>query len=528
MPIWTKPLALTFVSACLTVAAATPNSAFAQSPNTAVLLTGATEPLTQENSGTTAKLINIEPVVDLPTTPVQPHRIVNQLANFNETPQAAPPLVNQPTPAAIENLPARRSPTQPIAAPQPSPLPVSSNTALPTVIVRPPAEGFFEGDGVSVDVDRVDPNLPNEFAVKLRVPHSVKIIEVTPIQNGSVAQNYKIRLTQKPDGRHITSEITQLLEKTPGELVSDQVSQVSPKPIETRPGFQRNPFFNTQSPAPTERVVTNRMITERVAKERVAELPKMVLQPESELAESYSVQSAAKPSAVATQPTPVEVLPAASVLTNDSAAQLNSSKTELNFTQYAAPTLADPAPAAVTKTNTVPPIVSSSQANSAEQAIYKATSGQTKSSEMLKGVAFNSTDSSNFHQVPLHTKLVGPDTMGLNDVCEFHLELHNPGVHTEENLSIQITLPLGLEFSSNGDAVRIGTQTQSWNLPSLAAGETQRIQYLVKSISEGSKTQKLWISSKGNAPQARQLDTVVDLEFETEDAPLLPFESDIK
>ena len=523
MPIWTKPLALTFVSACLTVAAATPNSAFAQSPNTAVLLTGATEPLTQEDSGTTAKLINIEPVVDLPTTPAQPHRIVNQLANFNETPQAAPPLVNQPTPAAIENLPARRSPTQPIAAPQPAPLPISSNTALPTVIVRPPAEGFFEGDGVSVDVDRVDPNLPNEFAVKLRVPHSVKIIEVTPIQNGSVAQNYKIRLTQKPDGRHITSEITQLLEKTPGELVSGQVSQASPKPIETRPGFQRNPFFNTQSPAPTERVATERMVTDRVAK-----LPETVPQQESKLVESYSVQSAVKPSVVAIQRTPTEVFPAASVLTSESAALLNSSKTELNFTQYAAPTLAEPAPAAVTKTNTVPPIVSSSQANSAEQAIYKATSGQTKSSEMLKGVAFTSTDSSKFHQVPLHTKLVGPETMGLNDVCEFHLELHNPSIRTEENLSIQITLPVGLEFSSNGDASNIGTQTQSWNLPILAAGETQKIQYLVRSTSEGSKTQKLWISSKGNAPQARQLDTVVDLQFETEDAPLLPFESDIQ
>ncbi|MDB2526013.1 DUF11 domain-containing protein, partial [Mariniblastus sp.] len=253
-----------------------------------------------------------------------------------------------------------------------------------------------------------------------------------------------------------------------------------------------------------------------------------VPQQESKLVESYSVQSVAKPSVVAIQRTTTEVLPAASVLTSESAALLNSSKTELNFTQYAAPTLAEPAPAAVTKTNTVPPIVSSSQANSAEQAIYKATSGQTKSSEMLKGVAFTSTDSSKFHQVPLHTKLVGPETMGLNDVCEFHLELHNPSIRTEENLSIQITLPVGLEFSSNGDASNIGTRTQSWNLPILAAGETQKIQYLVRSTSEGSKTQKLWISSKGNAPQARQLDTVVDLQFETEDAPLLPFESDIQ
>ena len=60
------------------------------------------------------------------------------------------------------------------------------------------------------------------------------------------------------------------------------------------------------------------------------------------------------------------------------------------------------------------------------------------------------------------------------------------------------------------------------------AQETQIIQYLVKSTSEGSKTQKLWISSKGNAPRARQIDTIVDLEFETEDAPMLPFESEIE
>lgn len=510
MSIWTNPLALTFLSVCLTVVGMAPNSAFAQSSSTAVLLTGATESLALEASGTTAKLINIEPVKDPQTASGQPRRIINQHANFSVSTPEAQTAVNQQTSGTMEDLPTTPPQSKPVAAAKTNPLPTRTNTALPTVIVRPPAEGFFEGDGVSVDVDRVDENSPDEFSVKLRVPHSVKVIEVTPIQNGSVAQNYKIRLTQKPDGRHITSEVAHLLEKTPGELVSNQISPLPPKPIETRPGFQRNPFFNSDSPVPPK---------------RVAALSKTVSR-QPNLVETHSVKSTIKTSENSTQPTAQIVSPAASVLTSENAAELNASQTNLNFTKYATPTLAEPAPAAVLKTITVPPIVSSSQANSAEQAIYKATSGQTKSYEMLEGVAFNSADSTITGQTPIETKLVGPDTMGLNDVCEFQLELHNPGTQTEKNLSIQITLPLGLEFPSDEDASPSGTRT--WSLPSLAAEETQTIQYLVKSTSEGSKTQKLWISSKGNAPQARQLDTIVDLQFETEDAPMLPFESDLK
>ena len=507
---WTKPLALTLVSACFTLAGSPPNSAFAQSPNTAVLLAGATESLPKEEAGTTAKLIHISPANDPKTAPSKPHHVVNHLANFNETTTA---------PTTVASLP----PSEPIAAPKTTPLPTRPKTALPTVIVRPPAEGFFEGDGVLVDVDRTGENSADEFAVKLRVPHSVKIIEVTPIQNGSVAQNYKIRLTQKPDERHITSHITQLLEKTPGELVSNQISDVSPKPMETSPGFQRNPFFNTQAPPPMRRIGN-----ERTAKAQVAELTDSVREREPTVAQTISVKTATKPSASPKQRATQTVSPAASVLTKESAALLSESKTELNFTQYATPTLAEPAPAEVSKPNTVPPIVSSSQANSAEQAIYKAASGQAKSFEMLEGVVFNSADSAMPSQVRVNSKLVGPETMGLNDVCEFQLELHNPSNDPEENLSIQITLPLGLEFPSNDDISRNGTQTQTWNLPRLAAQETQIIQYWVKSTSEGSKTQKLWISSKGNAPRARQIDTIVDLEFETEDAPMLPFESEIE
>lgn len=231
-----------------------PNSAFAQSSSTAVLLTGATESLALEASGTTAKLINFEPVKDPQTASGQPRRIINQHANFSVSTPEAQTAVNQQTSGTMEDLPTTPPQSKPVAAAKTNPLPTRTNTALPTVIVRPPAEGFFEGDGVSVDVDRVDENSPDEFSVKLRVPHSVKVIEVTPIQNGSVAQNYKIRLTQKPDGRHITSEVAHLLEKTPGELVSNQISPLPPKPIETRPGFQRNPFFNSDSPVPPKRV----------------------------------------------------------------------------------------------------------------------------------------------------------------------------------------------------------------------------------------------------------------------------------
>lgn len=32
----------------------------------------------------------------------------------------------------------------------------------------------------------------------------------------------------------------------------------------------------------------------------------------------------------------------------------------------------------------------------------------------------------------------------------------------------------------------------------------------------------------GNAPQFRQIETVVDLQFETEDIPMIPFESKIE
>jgi hypothetical protein len=440
MSIWTKPLALAFVSVGFAVAGAIPNGALAQSTGTAVLLTSGSESIALAGAGTTAKLINIHPIDNPQAAATQPGRIVNQLADFNEpapiletvVPQQAPVAVVEPPKKTLQSIPATTIPTTT------TPLPSTRSAALPTVIVRPPAEGFFEGDGISVDVDRVDENSPNEFSVKLRVPHSVKIIEVTPIQNGSVSQSYKIKLTQKPDGRHVASAV----------------------------------------------------------------------------ARSTTRESQA-------------VMPAASVLSSENAALLNATPAEINFTEYAAPTLAEPASPAIPLTNAVPPIVSSSQATSAEQAFYKSTFGQTASHEMLEGVAFNSADSRWPRQVPLETKLVGPDAMGLNDVCEFHLELHNPGVNTEENLSIQITLPSGLEFLANENAPLSDSRTRSWHLPRLAAEETQQIQYQVKSTSEGSKTQKLWICSKRNAPQARHLDTVVDLQFETEDAPMLPFESKI-
>jgi hypothetical protein len=440
MSIWTKPLALAFVSVGFAVAGAIPNGALAQSTGTAVLLTSGSESIALAGAGTTAKLINIHPIDNPQAAATQPGRIVNQLADFNEpapiletvVPQQAPVAVVEPPKKTLQSIPATTIPTTT------TPLPSTRSAALPTVIVRPPAEGFFEGDGISVDVDRVDENSPNEFSVKLRVPHSVKIIEVTPIQNGSVSQSYKIKLTQKPDGRHVASAV----------------------------------------------------------------------------ARSTTRESQA-------------VMPTASVFSSGNAPLLNATPVEINFTEYAAPTLAKPASPAIPLTNAVPPIVSSSQATSAEQAFYKSTFGQTASHEMLEGVAFNSADSRWPRQVPLETKLVGPDAMGLNDVCEFHLELHNPGVNTEENLSIQITLPSGLEFLANENAPLSDSRTRSWHLPRLAAEETQQIQYQVKSTSEGSKTQKLWICSKRNAPQARHLDTVVDLQFETEDAPMLPFESKI-
>lgn len=440
MSIWTKLLALAFVSVGFAVAGAIPNGALAQSTGTAVLLTSGSESIALAGAGTTAKLINIHPIDNPQAAATQPGRIVNQLADFNEpapiletvVPQQAPDAVVEPPKKTLQSILATTIPTTT------TPLPSTRSAALPTVIVRPPAEGFFEADGISVDVDRVDENSPNEFSVKLRVPHSVKIIEVTPIQNGSVSQSYKIKLTQKPDGRHVASAV----------------------------------------------------------------------------ARSTTRESQA-------------VMPAASVLSSENAALLNATPAEINFTEYAAPTLAEPASPAIPLTNAVPPIVSSSQATSAEQAFYKSTSGQTASHEMFEGVAFNSADSRWPRQVPLETKLVGPDAMGLNDVCEFHLELHNPGVNTEENLSIQITLPSGLEFLANENAPLSDSRTRSWHLPRLAADETQQIQYQVKSTSEGSKTQKLWICSKRNAPQARHLDTVVDLQFETEDAPMLPFESKI-
>ena len=135
---------------------------------------------------------------------------------------------------------------------------------------------------------------------------------MTPIQNGSVAQNYKIRLTQKPDERHITSEITQLLEKTPGELVSNQISDVSPKPMETSPGFQRNPFFNTQAPPPMRRIGN-----ERTAKAQVAELTDSVRENEPTVAQTISAETATKPSASPKQRATQTVSPAASVLTKE-------------------------------------------------------------------------------------------------------------------------------------------------------------------------------------------------------------------
>jgi hypothetical protein len=448
----------------------------------------------------------------------QPRRIVNQLANFNEpapileivVPQQAPDTIVEPPKKTLQLIPAATILTTT------TPLPSTPSTALLTVIIRPPAEGFFEGDGISVEVDRVDENSPNEFSVKLRVPHSVKIIEVTPMQNDSVSENYKIRLTQKPDGRHVASAVASLIEKTPGELVANQVSAVDRQPVRepivTRPGFQRNPFFSSQLPAPSV---------------KMAELPQAASRLQATTVRPPSAAPAIMQVARSTTRESQAVMPAASVLSSENAALLNATPAEINFTEYAAPTLAEAASPAIPLTNAVPPNVSSSQATSAEQAFYKSTSGQTASHEILVGVAFNSADSRWPKPVPLETKLVGPDAMGPNDVCEFHLELHNPGVNTEENLSIQITLPPGLEFLANENAPLSDSRTRSWQLPSLAAEETQQIQYQVKSSSEGSKTQKLWISSKGNAPQVRHLDTVVDLQFETEYAPMLPFESKI-
>lgn len=134
----------------------------------------------------------------------------------------------------------------------------SPDADAPTVIIRPPAEGHL--DGCEMEINKIEDNDRDEYAISLQVPDSVKVIEVVPSQTVETDRNFRLRLdqgTETPVLQDIAPKGPKAIQASTNQRPASREAQVPDSmpampqlralPTETskpgRKGFQQNPFF---------------------------------------------------------------------------------------------------------------------------------------------------------------------------------------------------------------------------------------------------------------------------------------------
>lgn len=353
-------------------------------------------------------------------------------------------------------------------------LPSRSTNGLPTVIVRPPANDSRALNDLIVNIEQIAGSDNQEFAVRLTVPDSVKIIDVTPSHNSNSSRNFQIRIEQQlnqqpgpnPHGRvastysmpeatliRSASSLNSVQPNQRSQLLMPSVQRQTIPVIRqppTRTGFKKNPFF----------------------------------QPD----DSY-------------QPLKQQPTKAAPKITGLPV---------------------------VIETMDPPPILEIDHLRS-EQASYHTNSTDFSSTRGIDGAAsqLSYTTSVEKHSA-IHTAMFGPDKMRLGDFGDFMIYVNNPTTTTINDITVQLELPAGfdlvvLDRTADIDPI---ARTLTWNFGEVAPEQEHFICYRLISQLHGTQNQRIWFGSRHTARTARDLDTDVQVEFELEeDAPPQPFES---
>ena len=310
-----------------------------------------------------------------------------------------------------------------------------------TVVVRPTAKAAIELSDLIVNVDTIEGSNPREFAVKLMVPDSVKIVEVTPINSPTQARKLQINLEQPSSqagfqgqqnaaaGSNYSMPIAAPIHSASSTNSVIPQMQQNPAPLKQRSpsqfGFRKNPF--------------------------------------------YKPASDRKPLAL----------------------------TPGNTSQ-------------VTNVNGLKPIPGSIVDNShPRQASYDAISDSTQLQALIQ------------------SSLQGPKKMELGAIGDFTVDLNNPTGTTITNVTVGLDVAQGFEVVLLDRAAEFDKNagTLTWKIAELPPSETHTIRYRVRSLVEGTQLQRSWLGSVKDPVQVSTIDTVVAIDLESSEAPMLPFES---
>ena len=240
-----KPLALAAFSASVLASFATPSNLSAQdAPH-------------QEIQNVEGNLIDDSVPFAKPYSPKQADQPDRLAENTIENSTSQPLFNSLPSTEGLNSTPefssehfAVPTPAVPFLNNQRNTHPLPSVSSMPTVIVRPPVNPTRSLNDLTVDVEKILTQTGNDYALKLVIPESIKVIELTPVAESATQRNFKIRVDQTGD----TSDSMSKQQSTPPKLqIPSQFlpagfkRNTSPNPthVPNENGFKKNPFYHS-------------------------------------------------------------------------------------------------------------------------------------------------------------------------------------------------------------------------------------------------------------------------------------------
>ena len=180
--------------------------------------------------------------------------------SFRKSPVAAAPVVKE---NILSNLASHISKASSIAIPKRSVTAKSTSSVdspqtdvpsnathstAPTVVFRPSDVPSSQFNELSVEVNPMEHGEDDEFALKLMIPNSVKVVEFLPADSTNLRRNFKISLgksTNRDVGTTSTADDVSLNQSSTVHA-SDLPTPNSASENVFQAGYQKNPFFNAK------------------------------------------------------------------------------------------------------------------------------------------------------------------------------------------------------------------------------------------------------------------------------------------
>lgn len=483
MLIWKKPIALLVATTGIFVGAVGPEHASAQLQNTSkstfhnfndtatkptpasILQTTAiktAQPFcdsdeTPTRSQDTQKASLLQAIETTPTTLSMTENPVGQPNSFQSTGFAAPQESSSPNAISQAGIPTQDLETRTQAPGTPTQEGIAFQTPTADLADIPAADPGTSSNEVGLDIERV-PNGETEqgFTIRLRVPDSVKVVEVTPQSNRDNQRNFKIQLDQNhsqpsPSDGLITSTYsmpsapaagpTRFL-KTAHPINSATESTTNTRPAKwirgntespTSRGFQKNPYFKSAH-------AHEKPLAMAPAQSVLEELPEPFVPP------IRSVKS---------------------VLADPEFVSRHAFQTELHSAD--------------------------SGTHSAQQ-----TSFQPPAAEATNMVS---------------SAITGPADLGVGESGDFTICVTNPTAHIVENVTVTLDVPQGFElvFLDREAEFDVESYILSKRFDQLSPRDKQIIRYRLKSVMDGDQVQRVQVSSETGNLSTAKLSTSVSV-----------------